>query len=215
MHQTQIDVNRRKKKHVFELRYNFCPQCGKQISLAMKDGKKVLHCHACNFSFWNNPNPVVSALIRDQKQILLIKRAGEVYKNYWALPGGVIDYMEEPTEAILREIKEETGLTGSAIKLFDAYLIVYAPKGLTKLPSHTSIDIVFEVSINNKSPGNYLLNPTPEASSIRFYRYDFLPQRIAFGHRNIINKYFKNLYENTRNRRHRIYRKPSYQSSTE
>lgn len=39
--------------------------------------------------------------------------------NTWDLPGGDLDFGEEPDKAILREIKEETGLDVKEIKIFD------------------------------------------------------------------------------------------------
>ena len=54
--------------------------------------------------------------IKDGKfQVLLIKRGVPPFLDFWALPGGLIrmdigDRGEEPEEAALRELKEETGL---------------------------------------------------------------------------------------------------------
>ena len=46
----------------------------------------------------------------DKTQILLIKRRDV---PAWALPGGGVDPGESPQEAVVREIREETGLTAS------------------------------------------------------------------------------------------------------
>ncbi len=40
--------------------------------------------------------------------------------NTWDLPGGDLDFGEEPDKAILREIKEEIGLKVEDLKIFDA-----------------------------------------------------------------------------------------------
>ena len=54
--------------------------------------------------------------IKDEKfQVLLIKRGLPPFLDFWALPGGLIrmdigERGEEPEEAALRELKEETGL---------------------------------------------------------------------------------------------------------
>ena len=53
--------------------------------------------------------------IKDEKfQVLLIKRGLPPFLDFWALPGGLIrmdigERGEEPEEAALRELKEETG----------------------------------------------------------------------------------------------------------
>ncbi len=39
-----------------------------------------------------------------------------VFKGYWALPGGRVDPGETVEQAVLREIKEETGLEVKIMK---------------------------------------------------------------------------------------------------
>jgi 8-oxo-dGTP diphosphatase len=52
-------------------------------------------------------------------QILLVTRGRDPFKGYLALPGGYIEYNESPEEAVLRELKEETGLTGYNVQLIE------------------------------------------------------------------------------------------------
>ncbi|MGK0551188.1 NUDIX domain-containing protein [Enterococcus faecalis] len=47
----------------------------------------------------------------DQLKILLIKRKGHPFRNSWALPGGFVNRDESTDESVLRETKEETGVT--------------------------------------------------------------------------------------------------------
>jgi ADP-ribose pyrophosphatase YjhB (NUDIX family) len=52
--------------------------------------------------------PGVSAIVRDDAQrVLFIRRADD---GRWGLPAGAVDPGESPAEAIVREVREETGL---------------------------------------------------------------------------------------------------------
>ena len=43
-------------------------------------------------------------------KILLIKRKGETFYGYWALPGGMVEEGETVEETLVREMKEEVGV---------------------------------------------------------------------------------------------------------
>lgn len=51
-------------------------------------------------------------LILQDQRILLCRLSEQLpeYAGYWTLPGGGIDFGEDPTHAMIREVNEETGL---------------------------------------------------------------------------------------------------------
>ena len=52
--------------------------------------------------------------VDDSNRILLTRLTyPEIKAGWWTLPGGGIDFGEAPTDAVLRELTEETGLTGA------------------------------------------------------------------------------------------------------
>lgn len=53
---------------------------------------------------------VYGLIIRNEK-ILLIKKANGPYKGKFDLPGGSLEFGEKPEETLVREFKEETGLS--------------------------------------------------------------------------------------------------------
>ena len=59
-------------------------------------------------------------IIIEENSIVLIKKAIGGYKDKLDLPGGGIEHNELPTDALKREIMEETGLEVLNYSLFDA-----------------------------------------------------------------------------------------------
>lgn len=53
--------------------------------------------------------------------VLLIKRGGFPYKDYWALPGGFAQEGEDLSETALRELKEETSVDSAFLEPFGLF----------------------------------------------------------------------------------------------
>ncbi|MDQ6759734.1 MAG: NUDIX hydrolase [Acidobacteriota bacterium] len=53
--------------------------------------------------------------------ILLIERGKEPLKGFWSLPGGLLEVGEKLTDAVRREVQEETGLEVEPMSLFEIF----------------------------------------------------------------------------------------------
>jgi NAD+ diphosphatase len=82
--------------------------------------KQRLRCIACGWTHWNNPTPVLAAVIQYRNKILLARNAAWPGKMF-ALVTGFMEAGETPQEGIAREIREETSLEASALNLIGVY----------------------------------------------------------------------------------------------
>jgi NADH pyrophosphatase NudC (nudix superfamily) len=107
--------------------YKFCPQCAAplQMLVAEEDGgpKTRLRCAACHFTHWNNPTPVLAAVIElaDQDGRLLLARNAAWSGKMFGLITGFMEAGETPEGGIAREVGEETSLTVDALELIGVY----------------------------------------------------------------------------------------------
>jgi NAD+ diphosphatase len=104
--------------------FKFCPQCATPLEWVaqMEDGgeKQRLRCPACQWTHWNNPTPVLAAIVQYQDKILLARNAAWTHRMY-ALITGFMEAGESPQDGIRREIKEETNLDAQELTLVGAY----------------------------------------------------------------------------------------------
>jgi 8-oxo-dGTP diphosphatase len=63
----------------------------------------------------------VGALIIDGNKILLVERGREPLKDWWSLPGGVVETGEYLEAALRREVREETGLAVEILCLLEIF----------------------------------------------------------------------------------------------
>jgi ADP-ribose pyrophosphatase YjhB (NUDIX family) len=87
------------------------------LEVGVIDGKERKFCTNCDFIDYKNPLPVAVAIAVKDKKLLLIKRGIAPRKGAWGPPSGFIEVGETPEEACLRELKEETGVSGQVVRL--------------------------------------------------------------------------------------------------
>ena len=61
----------------------------------------------------------VGAVIVHEGRVLLVQRGHEPLKGRWSIPGGLIEIGEMLHEAVVREVREETGLEIEPVELVE------------------------------------------------------------------------------------------------
>ncbi|CAM5301857.1 MULTISPECIES: NUDIX domain-containing protein [Streptomyces] len=101
-----------------------CSSCGAPYGEGVSGWPRT--CSACGTVAYRNPLPVAIALqpVYDTKgtALVVITRSIAPARGGVALPGGYIDDREDWRQAVVRELKEETGLDAAArdVRLVDA-----------------------------------------------------------------------------------------------
>ena len=119
------------------------------------------------------PSITVDGVIIKNGKILLVKRKNEPFKGRWALPGGFVEYGETVEKAVLREVKEETGMDAKIKKLVGVY------SDPARDPRGHTISIVFLL----EGEGDAIAGD--DAIEAKFFDLNELPP-LAFDHEKII-----------------------------
>ena len=78
----------------------YCPYCGPSLrrSLLPGDPRARLVCSSCDAIIYENPRPVVAAVIEEGGKVLLARRAKGARAGRWDLPGGFVELDETARE---------------------------------------------------------------------------------------------------------------------
>lgn len=142
----------------------------------VKPGEKCPYCGR----YFDRYVACEGIIVRDGK-VLMIKRNGEPDKGKWALIGGYLDWNETVEEAVVREVKEEVGLTTKVRTLLGVYSNPDRDHGLQNVAIVFSLDLLSE-DIKAKET---------EVQAVQWFPLEDLPDEIAFNHRDVIHDYLR------------------------
>lgn len=131
---------------------------------------------------YQHPHPAVTTdivifTIRSQRfELLLIRRADDPFKNCWALPGGFIEIDEDLEHCALRELEEETGVSGVYLE----QLYTFGAPG--RDPRERVISVAWYALA---PPDRINIRAASDAREIAWFDVRQLPP-LAFDHKNIV-----------------------------
>lgn len=126
----------------------------------------------------DHPYVGVDAIIRNEKgEILLMHRTAGVYKQYWGLIAGKVEWGEEVEDALKREAKEEIGVEIGNIQYTGRY---YDKIG--RHPSKTMICLPHFCDIINGEP-----SAVSECDEVRWFKPEEIKDmELAYDHKQML-----------------------------
>lgn len=100
----------------------YCPMCATALAARAMEGRERLACPdaTCGWVFWDNPVPVVAAVLEHEGDIILARNALWP-EGKFGLITGFLERGESPRDGVVREVREETGLEGEVVALIGTY----------------------------------------------------------------------------------------------
>lgn len=97
----------------------FCPKCGSGLTV----GERLpIACpqQDCGFVYYNNPIPVVAAIVEREDGVILAHNKTWPDGMYGPITG-FVESLEAPQNAVIREVEEELGLKAESTSLVGVY----------------------------------------------------------------------------------------------
>lgn len=100
----------------------FCVQCGSPLTKGLRNGEERLVCSSetCNYVHWDNPTPVVAAIVEYNGHVILVRSIGWP-AGWFGLVTGFLEKGEMPEKAVEREVLEEVGLSALEVNYIGMY----------------------------------------------------------------------------------------------
>ncbi len=142
----------------------FCPQCKADMVNALVDNEQRLACAdvQCGFVHWNNPIPVVAAIVEYGENIVLAHNV-QWPEGVFSVITGFLEQSEDPVEGVLREVHEELGLNAFEPQLVGVYpfeqmnqvIIAYHVRAAGEIKLNHELDATKLVPVNELQGWNF------------------------------------------------------------
>lgn len=162
------------------MKSSHCHFCGSALTTKFIEDRDRLYCQQCQQINYENPIPATClVVVNAQKKLLLVKRDVAPKIGEWCLPGGFIELGESPEEGALRELVEETGLSGSIDHLM----------GVLTTPSEQYHSVLMVGYLVREFTGELIAGD--DASDAKWFAKNELPSIAFNSHSHFIQQYYQ------------------------
>lgn len=101
---------------------HYCPVCATPlITREIADIERLIcPVDECGYIFWDNPIPVVAAVVEHEGQLIFARNA-KWPEGMYGLITGFLEPREEPAVGVVREVAEELGIAAEITEFIGAY----------------------------------------------------------------------------------------------
>ncbi|MCX4404868.1 MULTISPECIES: NUDIX hydrolase [unclassified Streptomyces] len=117
------------------------------------------------------------AVCVEDGRVLLARHVPPKGETNWTLPGGRVEHAEDPFDAVIREVAEETGCEAVVERLLgvDSRVIPAAERTIPGGPEHQNVGIFYQVRITggqlrpepNGETAESVWTPIPDVAGLR------------------------------------------------
>ena len=112
---------------------------------------------------------------RDDAVLLVRIAPGEMGAGLWMLPGGGLDFGEDPAPGVLRELREETGLEGVVEELLAIRSVMLEPDQTKSGHRIQNVGVLYRVTVTGGELRNEVDESTDLAAWVPFAEVGELP----------------------------------------
>lgn len=121
---------------------------------------------------------VAAIIINNKDEILLLDHVLRATSS-WGIPGGFLEFVEQPESAIKREIREETGLELEDVKLYSVRTI------------NRHLEILFLAKPKGKAEVK-----SREIKRLGWFTFDNMPENMSVVQKSLIKKVLADMKQN-------------------
>lgn len=104
------------------MRFTYCPHCGnKLVQKEIGDEGRIPFCEKCGVPLWDMfTTSIIAAVVNEQKEIALLRQNYVSTTNHVCV-AGIMKIGESAEDTVVREVKEELGLTVNELAFVRSY----------------------------------------------------------------------------------------------